>query len=96
MINLTITDNTGTHWKRVNRRKAKRLFESNQTIMLCPHKMNPFGQWQVGASYNRLDDESRSFDRLAMNSTWYNCNNETGNYLAYYVKVQSYETLICI
>lgn len=84
---ITLTDNTGTHWQRVNKRKAKRLFESNQTVVLCPHKMNPLGHWQVVTIHNRLDDTTVAFDRLALQSTWYNCNNETGNYLSYYVSV---------
>lgn len=87
MNNYTLIDSHGIHWQRVNKRKARRLFESNKTIMSCPHKMNPLGHWQVVTINNRLDDESISFDRLAMHNTWYNCNNETGNYLSYYVKV---------
>ena len=87
MQTVTLKDNIGTHWQRVNKRKAKRLYESGENVVLCPHKMNPLGNWQLITIHNRLDDESISFDRLAMASTWYNCNNETGNYLSYYVKV---------
>lgn len=84
---INLTDSHGKHWERVNKRKAKRLFESGKPVILCPHKMYPFGYWQVGTMHSRLEDTTVSFDRLAMNSTWYNCNNETGNYLSYYVEV---------
>ena len=87
MINYTLTDSHGNNWQRVNKRKAKRLFESGNSVVLCPHKMFPFGDWQLGTLHSRLDNESTSFDRLALNATWYNWNNETGNYLSYYVKV---------
>lgn len=87
MLTITLIDSHGNNWQRVNKRKARCFFETDKPVILCPHKMNPFGMWHIGSIHNRLDDTTVSFDRLALNSTWYNCNNEKGNYLSYYVRV---------
>ena len=88
MNNIIVTDAHGNNWKRVNKLTARKHYERDKTIILCPHKLLPFGHWQCGNSVLREYDVSRSFDNHCLYNTWFNCvDKQTGFYLAYYVKV---------
>ena len=72
--------------ERVNRRAAERLYNSGVAVGLCPCKMNPeHPYFNMLAWVNSSDDPERSFTALCNAFTWYNCNAETGQYIAFYV-----------
>lgn len=84
---ITLIDPQGVHWKRVDKRTARRCYELSKPVILCPHKMQPFGIWQCGVAVSKLDDDSCSFDKHCIYATVYNCvDKQTGLYLSYYVK----------
>lgn len=88
MRDLTITDSTGKHWARVSKRKARRYYELNKPVILCPVNLQPFGQWGFGLHLNRLEYVNRPFDYYCQQATWFNCTDrQTGLYLSYYVSV---------
>ena len=76
--------------KRVSKRHAYKLFKDGARIFAKPCNMNPASQfctmWIIDEeTLNRYD---RSFDGLVSEITWYNCDNERGNYLSYYIECE--------
>lgn len=71
--------------EKVNKTKAKKLFESGKTILFIPHKLNPASPWSMGMEVS-ADSTDCSFNELCNAIAYYNCNTETGKYLAYYVE----------
>lgn len=68
---------------RIDKRQARKIYENNGELYMIPHKMNPENSWglllgPVNTFY--------PFDGMVNGATFYNCNNETGNYLAFYIK----------
>ena len=70
---------------RVSKRTARSMYKMNFTIELIPRLINPRGMWMQGHSTNRTHEEERDFDHIINAYEYYNCNNETGLYTAYYV-----------
>ena len=67
---------------KLNKAQARKLFNQGTTIQMIPHKASPYSPWFIGAKYSQKDGE---FDNLVNKVEHYNCNNELGYYLAYYV-----------
>jgi len=86
MQKYTLTDQHGITWLRVSKLKARRAFELDKQVILCPNKLHPFNVWSSGVAVSRLDDKSIPFDKHTLNCTWYHCNKEGGLYLSYYVR----------
>lgn len=79
-------------YSRISKAKAEKLYNDYQTIYLCPVKMSPVNMW-TGAMQARKDctvngytDREETFNQLYNAFSYYNCNNETGKYIAFYVK----------
>ena len=70
---------------RVSKRTARSMYEENYTIELIPRLINPRGMWMQGYAINKLKEEGRDFDNIVNAYEYYNCNAETGSYVAYYV-----------
>ena len=74
--------------ERVSKRHAYKLFKDGARIFVKPCNMNsasPFcTMWIIDE--DTLNRYVRSFNGLISEITWYNCNNETGNYLSYYIE----------
>ena len=74
---------------------AKKLFESGHQIRIVPNKINPNNIWGLYADIQKLESNSilemddvrycNDFTFICDNFMIYNCNNETGNYLSYYL-----------
>ena len=62
MNNLILTDSHGNNWQRVNKLTARKHYERDKTVVLCPHNLLPFGHWQCGVNVLREYDVTRSFD----------------------------------
>ena len=70
---------------RISKRTARSMYNGDYTVELIPHKMNPRGLWMQGYAINKLKEEDQDFDHIINAYEYYNCNNETGLYTAYYV-----------
>lgn len=74
------------HFKRITKTAARKIYEANGDIYVCPHKVNPENSWGLllGPMLG-----TRPFDDMIANATWYNCNAELGRYLAFYIRKDS-------
>lgn len=82
-------------YTRVNRKRARTLFDAGRTVRMVPSKMVPMTSSEVGygmaIAINKAELTERyfdfkDFDDLASNFASYNCTYETGYYPAFYVK----------
>lgn len=69
--------------EKINKEKARKLFNAGKTIRLCASKINPCNIWgfyaDIDASCNN------TFDRLVNEFMYYNCSTETGKRVCYYI-----------
>lgn len=86
MIKTQLTDQHGVTWLRVSKLRARRAFELDNTVLMCPSKLEPFDNLESVSRASRINDKTKPFNQLAMNATWYNCSKESGLYLSYYIK----------
>ena len=103
MNNYIFTDKNSNHYKRIDKRQAKRAYDAGKTIILCPCNLRPFGIWAPQIDINKEDYKKAGFDkpfiysdgtsemdfkRRLNNFEYYNCTNtETGRYSAFYIQV---------
>ena len=74
---------------------AKKLFEAGAKIRIVPNKINPNNIWGLCADIKKLESSSiqvmddvrycNDFNFIVNNFSYYNCNNETGLYLHFYL-----------
>ena len=74
---------------------AKKLFEAGAKIRIVPNKINPNNIWGLYADIKKMDSNSiqtmddvrycNDFNFIIDNFKHYNCNNETGLYLHFYL-----------
>ena len=94
MTNRTLTDNKGTSWTRVSKRRAKSAYNAGYDVIIAPVNMAPFDQWRTHA---QVSSKCRwgvdvTFDSIVNEYEYYNCNsNEVGRYPAYYVRSEVLE-----
>jgi len=71
---------------KITKRQARKLFADNSPIYVIAHKMRPGGPFHMGMTIfpQRYHEESRTFDQMINDFTYYNCSHETGYYPAYY------------
>lgn len=95
MLNLTF-DYKGKSYKQISKASARKLFIAGGKVVICPANMRPFSMWHLEYIMKRayvsdfiLDDigASNIFNEIVNNFKYYNCNNETGNYIRYYAEV---------
>ena len=95
MNNYIFTDKNNNHYKRIDKRQAKRAYDAGKTIVLCPCNLRPFGMWAPEVDINKEDYKTRGYDpadmefkKRLMYFEYYNCTNtETGRYSAFYIQV---------
>ncbi len=71
-------------YKRITKRAAARLYEQGQPVLFCPVNLIPGGAWGIGSII--IKEEGRTFEQVLNAFEYYNCNNETGKYTAFYVE----------
>lgn len=78
---------------RVTKRDAEKFFNAGFEVLLIPHKCNPentffsLGSWCDIWGDDDTNTHGCTFNRACNAVAYYSCNyNETGRYLAYYVK----------
>ena len=72
---------------RVSKVKAKKLYEANNTVILCPSKLYPLGMMHQGFDLKKEDREGYGenyFEDVCESFKWYNCNHEMGYYIHFY------------
>lgn len=68
---------------KVDKRMARKEYNSGNTIYLLPSKAAPGSCWITPATVsNRCN---KDFDALINEYSYYNCNNETGLRVTYYI-----------
>jgi hypothetical protein len=71
---------------RIDKRRARSLFEMGGTVYLVPVNFVPFGAWIQPVPVNK--DQGETFEAYVNSFTYYNCiNSETGYFPAYYVNL---------
>lgn len=71
--------------KKINRQKAKRLFDDGVKITLCPSKLMYGAPWYPECEIDKNRCPDNSFQSIVNNFTVYNCTYETGYYPHYYI-----------
>lgn len=69
---------------RVNKKKARNLFNSGVPLLILPNKANPTSPWFEGCNFHK-SEQNTDFDKFINEYSYYNCNNELGYYCNYYV-----------
>ena len=74
--------------KRISKTVARRLYNSGKDILFIPNKLNPDNDFYLlGIWENKdLNGQYKDFETLCNYFKWYNCNRDTGNTIAFYIK----------
>ena len=76
----------GVYYQRINKTKARRLYNEGKEIVLYPININPFSMWAYEfVGDNKLYNYS-SFDNMVNEFENYNCVGELGRYTKFYIK----------
>ena len=77
-------------FRRIQKRRARKYYEQGGEIYLCPYKLRPGEPWhpEAVAHMDGLEgrDASAAFDFMVDMFEFYNCNHQSGEYAAFYVK----------
>lgn len=69
----------------VQKRTAKKLFESGETIYIQSNNLHPLGVW---SRCFEVDNKSGgTFETIVNNFEYYNCNGETGLHATFYKRI---------
>ena len=67
---------------RINKVKARKCYNEGKSFTIVACKMRP----KFGIIFRPTwKEQFRDFDAMVNNFEYYNCNNETGRYAAYYI-----------
>lgn len=87
MNNIMINHN-GYTFVRINRTKAKGVYNSGKPLAVTPCKMHPFNCWSPAYITRVNQYKGETFDRFVNAFEYYNCGlPECGKYAAYYIPV---------
>lgn len=70
--------------ERINKRIARKLFNEGKTLWITACNMRPEQGLLMNAG--TYENELSDFDTFVNSFTYYNCNNETGRYPAFYIE----------
>lgn len=78
--------------ERVNKTQAAALYNAGFEVLFIPCNLNPENTfYRLGIWENKqLEGQAETFEKLCNAFTYYNCNRETGLYIAFYVKKHSF------
>jgi hypothetical protein len=72
--------------RRVDKRKARNLFEKGVKIYLVPSNLYPFGPWVTPFEISTDDCHKSDFDLVSNTYSNYHCiNNQTGYFPSFYI-----------
>jgi hypothetical protein len=98
MKNLEFTGNLHSERltiKQISKPKAKKLYESGETIYIQSSNFHPIGVWSAAMPINVKDGDIRpnwaendaKFENRVNSFEYYNCSNEQGRYSHFYQKI---------
>ena len=73
-------------YKRVSKRKARSLFKDGVIIYLLPSNIKLNNPWMKPSAIVYNEKSGNNFDSYSDEFKFYNCNNETGKDIWYYIK----------
>ena len=73
--------------KQVQKRTAKKLFESGEKIYMHACNMRPFGVWPTCCDITKKRADGDTFESIVNNFEYYNCDNERGLYVTFYKRI---------
>lgn len=84
MYKRELTDKSGATWLRIDKRKARNLYNGGSDILISAENIDPFGIIGGVTVNNTI---KKTFDSIVNEFSFYNCMNiETGYRPAFYVK----------
>lgn len=88
MKNIYLHDK-GMTLKRINKHKARKAYDNGLDVLFIPCNLNPLNRvFNLGIWENKnLDGQYHDFEALYNAFSYYNCNSETGKYIAFYIPV---------
>lgn len=84
-FDLNPDGNGNESFDRVNAIKAKNAYENGELVVACPVNMRPGEPWHPELYLKKDKEHPESFENVVNAVMYYNCNNETGKYLAFYL-----------
>lgn len=74
--------------KQIQKRTAKKLYEQGKNVFFIPCKLSPYNKvWNLGIWQNKnLNGQYKDFETLYNSYCYYNCTNETGTYIHFYIE----------
>lgn len=91
-MNNRIFTNNGFTFKRIDKKAARRAYNNNLTIIIAPVNLHPFNNYfslTMDINKENINCDFQPFETIINAYEFYNCNNETGNYTAYYIPVET-------
>lgn len=77
----------GERFVRVNKIKARKIYGDGNTVYLIPDKMRLDNAWQSPCPISKKDNGGdREFDTRVNEFQYYNCDNERGRVVKYFVE----------
>lgn len=74
----------GKEYTRISKPEAKKRYERGEEVYALPCKLNPEGMYFNPIGLQIDEENGATFDGVVNAATYYNCNYETGYYLAFY------------
>ena len=87
MYNMTVNVD-GLNLVRVNKAKARSVYNENKKVYLLPCKVRPTNFFMnVKTSFIQLENAHMSFDEKVNAFEYYNCCENLGRYCSYFIEV---------
>jgi hypothetical protein len=63
---------------------ARKLFDAGETVYILPNKVRLGNPWILPFAVNKNNSQGHSLENVLDSYSYYNCNKETGNGIAFY------------
>lgn len=73
---------------RVQKQKARSLHKAGKTIYVLPSNIRLGNAWIQPCEIPAYGEEDNEFDKFCNAYTYYNCNNECGKYIHFYIRTE--------
>jgi hypothetical protein len=87
MHKIKVSDKATTY-TRIDKRKARSLFNQGRVFAICPHKLRPGLPWapHMTVYSDECKRQGYTFEQVVAAFAWHNCgDNESGYYPAFYL-----------
>lgn len=82
----------GKRFVRVNKIKARRVYDAGNTVYLIPDMMRLVNAWQSPCPISKKDNGGdREFDARVNEFSYFNCDKERGRGVKYFVSQSDYD-----